>query len=141
MTTPEYAIAPDREWSVAAGFWEGVDAEQLRFPRCTTCGRFVWYPLPRCPTCRTESLAWTVVDPEGEIYSHTVVHRKYLPALEKALPLTIILAQFGDAPGVRLVTGLADSDQAHGVAIGKHLRMVFPIVEHGQRMPLATLES
>lgn len=139
MNTPNYPVEPDRDWSVGAGFWAGVDAEQLRFPKCSTCGRFVWYPLPRCPGCRTETLEWTTVEPVGEVYSHTTVRRAFLPAFADSLPRTVVLARFPDAPGVTLVTGLADSDQREQLRVGEKLRIVFPRVQGEHRLPLAVL--
>jgi uncharacterized OB-fold protein len=141
MNTPDYPIEPNRDWPVAAGFWHGVDAETLQFPRCSNCGLFVWYPLPRCPACRTKTLDWTVVEPVGEVYSHTTVHRAFLPQFADSLPRTVILTKFPSAPGVTLVTGLADADQADQVKVGQPVRIVFPQVQGEHRLPLALLEG
>lgn len=131
---------PDRAWRTAAAFWEAVDAEELRFPQCSTCGRFVWYPLPRCPSCRTKTLEWVPVEPRGEVYSWTAVHRAFLPELASQLPVTVVIAQFDTAPDIRLITGLADGHQSGAVEVGVPLRIVFPPVHGEHRMPLALLE-
>jgi uncharacterized protein len=141
MTMPEYPLQPDRDWPVGAPFWRAVDAQQLRFPQCTMCRRFVWYPLPRCPDCHTPTLDWTAIEPVGEVYSYTVVRRAFLPELAGVVPITVVLARFPAAPGVTLVTGLADTAQADRVAIGAGLRIVFPQVAGAHRLPLALLES
>lgn len=129
----------DRAWGPGAGFWEGVDAAELRFPRCITCGLFTWYPLPRCPHCRTETLQWTTVDPVGWIFSYTVLERAFLPAFQGRTPHTVVLARFDGAPGVTLVTSLADRMQGDRVEIGAKVRMTFSPDEAGIVMPRALL--
>lgn len=129
----------DRAWAPAAGFWEGVDAGELRFPRCTTCHKFTWYPLPRCPHCRTETLEWATVNPEGRIFSYTVLERAFLPAFEGRTPHVPLLVRFEDAPGVTLVTSLSDRTQHDRVEIGAKVVMTFTADEAGAVLPRALL--
>lgn len=87
-------------------FWQGTAEQRLTFPRCTTCGTFRWPAGPFCPSCHAQPVEWV---PAGaaSVYSFTVLPQGRIP----------VLAEFADAPGVRLVTVLIDADPEH-VAIG-----------------------
>ncbi len=89
-------------------FWEAVDAGRLCFPCCRACRRFHWYPLTRCPHCRSADIAWTEIAGPAAVYSWTVVSHAFDPAFRDRLPYIVALVEFRDAPGVRLVTNLID---------------------------------
>ena len=49
------------------GFFQAACKGKIAFPRCGVCGRFHWYPMPRCPHCRSRQLAWQPIAGVGEI--------------------------------------------------------------------------
>lgn len=65
---------------VAAPYWDGCRAGELRFQRCASCGGVVFYPSHVCHACQSTELAWEVSVGEGELYSWTVVWRAQTPA-------------------------------------------------------------
>jgi uncharacterized OB-fold protein len=93
-----------------AGFFDGIHAHSLRFPKCTDCGRHHWYPMQKCPHCGSDALRWEPVSGRGRLWSWTVVRHAYAPELRERLPYVVALVVFDDAPGVRLVTNLVDAD-------------------------------
>lgn len=58
----------------------------------------------------------------GRVYSYTVNHQRWLPDLE--VPYTIVLVEFPDHPGVRVVGRLREADPAR-VAIGMEVAVGF----------------
>lgn len=104
------------------GFREGLADGELRFPRCSNCGRFRWYPAPLCP-CGDTAFEWRAVAPLGRVHTFTVVRHAFLPELADRLPLLVLLVDIDEAPGVRLVTNLLDPTVT-GIEIGTAVRLV-----------------
>jgi uncharacterized OB-fold protein len=114
---------PDVEWPMAAGFWEGATAGELRIPRCTSCRSWVWYPKDECPNCRSTTMPWTAASGRATLYSWAVVHHTFLPAFADLVPYVTGLAALDDDPAVRVATRiLADPE---GLNAGMALRAVF----------------
>jgi uncharacterized OB-fold protein len=89
-----------------AGFMASFRQGRLAFPRCRDCGRCHWYPMPRCPHCRSSSLDWHPVAGPGRVYSFTIVRHAFEEKWRPELPYIVALVEFADAPGVRLITNL-----------------------------------
>lgn len=132
-------LMPDRTWSVGAGFWQGVQEGELRFPKCDGCGRFAWYPVPRCSQCGSHAFTWTAVDPHGTVHSFTVIRRAFLPEFALRLPLGVVQLRFAEAPGVTLLSTLATSKEVDGLEVGRPARVVFEPSPSGYLFPLTRL--
>ena len=96
-------IGPDR---ITEPFWNACRRRELRFQRCTACGRFRHPPLYGCPSCGGTDVAWVAVGGRGTVFSYTVAHHAAVPALAAAVPYVVIVVEFADAPGVRLISNL-----------------------------------
>ncbi|MGE0796920.1 MAG: Zn-ribbon domain-containing OB-fold protein [Lautropia sp.] len=107
-----------------AGHFTGLESRSIRFPKCSDCGRLHWYPLPKCPHCGSEALQWHAVGGRGSVWSWTVVRHAYGPELRDRLPYAVALVTFDDAPGIRLLTNLVDTDPA-ALAIGMAVDPVY----------------
>lgn len=105
-------------------FYDFTRRGELRFPHCGACGRFHWYPMKRCPHCRSERIAWRLVSGWGRLFTWTIVRHAFDPAFAHQLPFVVGLVEFEDAPGVRLVTNIVDVPQ-EAVRIGMDLEPVF----------------
>lgn len=103
MLLPLARITPDR---ITAPFWEACRRRELRFQRCAACGRFRHPPLAGCPGCGSGVASWEAVRGTGTVFSYTVVHHAAVPALAPELPYVVLVIEFPDAPGVRLVSNL-----------------------------------
>jgi len=99
---------PDLGFEPTRAFWRAAQREELVIPRCDGCGRLVWYPAPRCPGCRGESLPWTRVSGEATLFSWAVVRRALFRAFADKAPYTTGLVALREDPRVRLVTTLVD---------------------------------
>jgi uncharacterized OB-fold protein len=111
---------PDVEWEVIAPFWRAARRHELVLPRCSGCGRYVWYPAERCPRCDAEGPVWTRVSGRGRLFSWALVERAlYAPFRDRA-PYLTGLVEIEEDPAVRLVTMLVDVPEAA-------LRMGLPV--------------
>ena len=104
-------------------FFQHLTQGRLAFPRCRSCGRNHWYPMKRCPHCRSAELEWSPVRGDGTVFSWTVVRHPFDPGLADELPYIVALIEFDDAPGVRLVAHLEAAPDE--VAIGMPVVPVF----------------
>jgi len=92
-------------------YYEGLASGELRLTACSECGRWHWYP-PEIPPCHPDAeIEWRRVSPEGEVYTHTVVHRSLLPGDHAAdTPYTVLLVESEDVPGARIPGLLVGAD-------------------------------
>jgi uncharacterized OB-fold protein len=89
-----------------APFWDACRRRELRFARCRDCHRFRHPPLPGCPACASAAIDWVAVTGRGRVFSWTVAHHAPLPGLAAEVPYAVVVVEFDDAPGVRLVSNL-----------------------------------
>jgi uncharacterized OB-fold protein len=89
-------------------YWRRAAAGELSFQRCADCQTFRHPAGPMCPNCGSFADEWFAVAGTGTVYSFTIVTHPVHPALVDVVPFNIVLVEFPDAPGVRLVTNLVD---------------------------------
>lgn len=106
------------------GFFAGIRERRLAFPCCASCSRFHWYPMPRCPYCRSAEIAWKPIAGRGEIFSFTQVRHAFDKGRRDKLPYIVALITFADAPGVRLITNIVEADGA-ALSVGDAVEPVF----------------
>jgi len=99
-------------------FWTAAGEGRLLVERCSACGADSFPPRGICRTCRSRDMAWVEVTGRGRVYSYTVNHQRWLPDLE--VPYAIVLVEFPDHPGVRVVgrlRGCPPEDAAIGMEV------------------------
>jgi hypothetical protein len=106
MLAPFATLNPDAD---TREFWEYCRRRELRFQRCSGCRRFRQPPLPGCPHCGTTTHEWVAVRGRGRVFSYTVVHHAAVPMIQDDVPYVVIVVEFDDAPGVRLVSNLIEA--------------------------------
>lgn len=106
------------------GFFENAAQRRLAFPCCRGCGRFHWYPMPRCPHCRGKEIEWRQIEGRGRLLSFTRVMHAFDKLRAHDLPYVVALVQFPDAPEVTLVTNVVGSDIGN-LSIGQSVEAVF----------------
>ena len=87
-------------------FYEAARRGELRFQRCTVCGRFRHYPRPICPQCLSRDYAWERSTGCGTVYTWTIVRGPTLPAFEAKLPYNVVDVLLDE--GVHLVSEVLD---------------------------------
>jgi uncharacterized OB-fold protein len=89
-----------------AAFYEAAAKGELRFQKCSACGRFRHYPRPLCPQCLSTDFAWELSSGRGTVYTWTIVRGPTLPAFEDKLPYNIVDVLMDE--GVHFVSEVLD---------------------------------
>jgi uncharacterized OB-fold protein len=105
---------------VSGPFWDGCAVKELRYQRCSQCGRAEFDPAWVCRACGSDRLVWQVSKGRGEIYSHTVVWRPQTP--EFTVPYAVVIVAFDE--GFMLLTNLIGC-AVDKVRIGLRVRVIF----------------
>jgi hypothetical protein len=106
---------PDVDDPLTRAYFTAAAAGELRVPRCTNCGAYVWYPQEVCPA-DGGPLEWTRVSGRGSLFSWAVVHRAFLPAFADKVPFVTALVSLEEDPHVRIATYVVEAEPAALVA-------------------------
>lgn len=106
MSAPPVARLLPPETELAAPFWEGCRAGELRLQHCAACDRFQFYPRIVCTDCGGSRLAWRAVSGRGRIASFTVVRR----GLSPAYPAPYVVALIDLEEGPRLMSNIVSPE-------------------------------
>jgi uncharacterized OB-fold protein len=132
FSVPELADLHPDTWT--GPFWSAARDHRLVVPRCTTCGFFRMPPGPYCAACRSQSIEWTTVTGRGTVFAFTIVRHAVMPSVASQTPYVIAVVELDEAPGVRLVTNLWDSDD-DDVAIGLKVQVLWDDVAENVTIP------
>ena len=103
---------PDTEWEPTRPFWAGAAVEELRIPRCASCGRLHWYPRTACRRCGGTEFSWETMSGRGTLFSWVVVTHAFLPQFADKVPFVPGLVALDEDPCVRLPTEIVDCEPA-----------------------------
>ena len=117
-------------------FWDALAAEQVVAQRCVNCERWQWGPEWICHRCLSDELSFEPVQGQARIYSYERVWHPVHPALKDQGAYLVVLVEFPDADGIRMVGNLL-GDPEQDVSIGTHVVPVFE--HHGDAEPPFTL--
>lgn len=115
-------------------YWQYIRERELRIQRCADCGRFRHPPMPCCPSCRSEAVAWVPVSGRGEVFSYTIVHYAPHPALKDAVPFNVAVVLLEDAGDVRIVSNVVDVPPDE-MRVGLPVSLVWEPAEDGGWLP------
>ena len=122
---PKPLPSPD---GLDAPYWQAAAEGRLVLQRCNTCGAWQWGPEWTCHNCHSFDLSFDEVPPITRIYSYERVWHPVHPALKEQGPYIVVLVEFPDHDGARMVGNLL-GDPRQPVHIGAEVRAVF---EHHQ---------
>jgi uncharacterized OB-fold protein len=126
-------ILPDVDDEVAAPFWAGTAAGELRYQVCAECGRFRHPPRPMCPRCRSLESRWEVASGRGTVWSFVIAHPPLLPAYAERAPYDVAVITLDEDPALRMVGNVEGAP--HDVTIGAAVEVVFPEAVEGVVLP------
>lgn len=107
---------------------------QLCFQQCAACGTFRHPPGGRCPSCHSTSARWIEAPSIGHVYSYTVVHHPGHPAAAAAVPYNVVLVEYPECGGVRLVSNVVDAGPGE-LAVGSSVELVWDEGSNGRHLP------
>jgi uncharacterized OB-fold protein len=115
-------------------FWELCNLRRLCFQRCDACAAFRHPPTPICGHCQSSRSSWVEAPSVGRLFTYTIVHHPAHPAAAPALPYNVVLVEFAECGGVRLVSNVIDAAPGDLVA-GAALALVWDEDAAGQWLP------
>ena len=131
----EGILLPETGDELAAPFWDGCAAGELRIQACVACGRLRFPPRPMCPWCQSMDSEWQVMSGRGSVWSFVVPHAPLLPAYQEFAPYNVIVVELDEDPGIRLVGNLVASEHQplssvdpYSITIGDPVRVVFATI-------------
>jgi uncharacterized OB-fold protein len=116
--------------ALALPFWEGAAAGELRYPRCSACGKADFPAAPNCRFCLSDALVWAVSAGQGTVYSYTIVWRPVTPAF--VTPYAPAIVELDE--GYSIMTNLIGLD-SDDVAVGLRVTVDFGALTDGPTLP------
>jgi uncharacterized OB-fold protein len=116
--------------ALAQPFWEGAAAGELRYPRCSVCGKADFPAAPNCRFCLSAALVWEVSAGLGTVYSYTVVWRPVTP--DFVTPYAPAIVELDE--GYSIMTNLVGLD-SDDLAVGLRVTVGFEVVTDGPTLP------
>jgi uncharacterized OB-fold protein len=111
-------------------FWSGAAEGELRFPRCSSCGRPDFPAAEHCRGCLSDTLQWEVSAGRGTVYSYTVVWRPVTPDFSTPYAPAVIELDEGYAMLSNLI-GLDTDD----LRVGMRVAVEFAALDGGLTLP------
>jgi uncharacterized OB-fold protein len=112
---------------LAAHFWDGCAAGELRYQSCGACAAPQFYPRASCLKCGAADLQWRSAQGAGTVYALTSVERAPSDEFRALAPYVIVLVDMDE--GYRMM-----AHGAPGLAIGARVRARF-FDNGGRRLP------
>ena len=111
---------------VNRAFWTGGKDGELLILWCETCGRWVHPPAAGCPAGH-EGLEPRAVSGEGRVFTYTVNHHPFHPAVPP--PYVVAIVELAEQADLRLIANIVGCPPEE-VSIGMGVRVAFE--EHGE---------
>ncbi|MBM4405389.1 MAG: hypothetical protein FJ039_04285 [Chloroflexi bacterium] len=105
-------------------FWDYCKQSELRFQRCASCGKFRHPPSYGCRHCGSNKTEWVKSKGLGTIFTFTLPYHAVLPEVAEYVPYNVIVVEFPDAPGVRLISNLIETPLEE-IKIGMPVQVVW----------------
>jgi len=71
-------------------FFDAARNNQLAVQKCDNCGTLRFPAAPLCLACDSPKASWVPVSGKGEVFSFTIMHRAYHPAIKVPYTLAVI---------------------------------------------------
>ena len=110
-----------RPWATYA---QGLEAGELRYQRCASCSRAIFYPRLACNWCGSTDISFQVSAGAGSIYSVTVISDRH------AGPYNVVLVDLDE--GFRMMSTVVGTP-SDAVRIGDRVAATFDVGEDGTR--------
>jgi len=91
---------------LAGEFYRWGAQGELRFQRCSGCGRYRHVPREMCAHCGSPKWVWERSSGRGKVFSWTVVERPLHPAFAGDAPYAPVIVELDE--GVRMLSRVLD---------------------------------
>ena len=80
-----------------APFWDACRDGRFLVHRCNVCGRSYW-PASRCVVHGAQDMRWVDASGRGTLYTYTVLHHAYTPAMKDKVPYVVAVVKLDEGP-------------------------------------------
>jgi uncharacterized protein len=87
-------------------FYQYCKNHELRFQRCTKCGKWRHVPRDMCAECGSWDWEWAKSSGRGKLFTWTVVTLPMHPAFTEEVPYAVCLIDMAEGP--RIVSRIVD---------------------------------
>jgi uncharacterized OB-fold protein len=126
--------------TVTLPWWRAAADHRLVVQVCEACRATRHPPSPRCPSCHSSEATWRELPGTGTVYTFTVVHQAFLPALADRVPYVVAVVELDEGEGARLVTNIVDTPPSR-VRVGDPVSIVFEDMGPELALPRAFLDA
>ena len=130
---PEPMPMPD---GLDAAYWEAARRHELVAQRCTSCRGWQWSPEFLCHRCHSFELGFEPVPGDARIFSWQRVWHPVHPALGESCPYVVLLVEFPEADGIRMIGNLVGDPEVE-IEIGARVEPAYE--DHDDAEPSYTL--
>lgn len=131
-TTSQYSKPLPLLRGMTKEFYDHCKNGELRFQRCTDCGKWRHVPREMCAKCGSWNWEWARSSGRGELFTWTVVQRVMHPAFPDDVPYAPAVIQMQE--GVRLVSWVIDCPPEE-LKMGMPVEVVFDAVTDEVTLP------
>jgi uncharacterized OB-fold protein len=87
--------------------WFGfLKKHELRFQRCTNCGRWRHVPREYCAKCGSDAFEWAQSSGRGKVFTWTTTYRPLHPGFVADVPYSGVVVELEEGP--RVMTWVTD---------------------------------
>lgn len=101
-------------------FFDAARNHQLAVQKCDACGTLRFPAAPLCLACDSDKASWVTVSGRGQVFSFTVMHRAYHPAIK--VPYTLAVIELNE--GVKMTSNIIGIEPSK-VKCGMPVEVVF----------------
>jgi uncharacterized protein len=116
----------------ARDFYSYCKKHELRFQKCSSCGRWRHVPREMCAECGSFDYEWAKSSGKGKVFSWSTTSQPMLPQFADAVPYAIVIVELEE--GVRMATWVIDV-AADKLTIGLPVEVVFDDVTEEVTLP------
>jgi uncharacterized OB-fold protein len=87
-------------------YWEYCKQHELRFQKCSQCGKYRNPATILCADCHSMEYTWEKVSGKGKVYSFIVYQRVYHPGFAQDVPYNVSLIELEE--GIRMLSNVTD---------------------------------
>ena len=113
-------------------FWDACREGRFLLHRCDVCGRNYW-PASRCVEHGAQAMSWREASGSGTLYTYTVMHHAYTPAMKGKTPYVVAVIKLEEGPFFHSSIIDCPPDE---VVIGMSVRAVMQQHETGLVVPM-----
>ena len=113
-------------------FWQACREGRFLIHRCGVCQRSYW-PASQCTQHGDTDMRWVEATGRGKVYTYTVVHHAYTPAMREKTPFVVAVVKLEEGPFFH--TNILDCPHDE-VRVGMPVQVMIEPTDEGLTLPM-----